>query len=96
MQNATELPANYGCESGYFVGCFFVLINLTLYRVQTELEDPFDGNGRDDIKWARWRAQLDQMDAYGPDGPLLRRQRQAEIERYQQPQVATPGPAKAL
>lgn len=94
-QNATELPANYGCESGYFVGCFFVLINITLYRVQTELEDPFDGNGRDDIKWNRWRAQLDQMDAYGPEGPLRRRQRQAEIDRYQE--GSTPGqPSKAL
>ena len=85
----TELPANYGCESGYFVGCFYVLINLTLYRVQTELEDPFDGKGRDDIKWERWRAQLDQMDAYGPDGPL--RRTAAAAEPYQPP----PPPAAA-
>ena len=41
-QKHTEVPDNYGCESGYFVACFYVLINLTLYRVQTELEDPFE------------------------------------------------------
>ncbi len=41
-QNHTELPGNYGCESGYFVACFYVLINLTLFKVQTELEDPFE------------------------------------------------------
>ncbi len=68
-----------------------MLINLTLYRVQTELEDPFDGDGRDDIKWSRWRAQLDQMDTYGADGPLRRRQRIAELQRYQ-----GPGAGKAL
>jgi hypothetical protein len=89
----TELPANYGCESGYFVGCFYVLINLTLYRVQTELEDPFDGNGRDDIKWDRWRAQLDQMDAYGPEGPLRRRAPAAAP--YQQPAAPADASIKA-
>eukprot|EP00292_Cryptomonas_paramecium_P013545 CAMPEP_0113670346 /NCGR_PEP_ID=MMETSP0038_2-20120614/5086_1 /TAXON_ID=2898 /ORGANISM="Cryptomonas paramecium" /LENGTH=217 /DNA_ID=CAMNT_0000586353 /DNA_START=182 /DNA_END=832 /DNA_ORIENTATION=- /assembly_acc=CAM_ASM_000170 len=42
-QKHSMLPAGVGCEAGYFVACFYVLINLTLYRVQRELEDPFDG-----------------------------------------------------
>ena len=82
-QNQSEIPANYGCESGYFVASFYVLINLTLYRVQTELEDPFDGDGRDDIKWGLWCAQLHHMDDYGPDGPPKRQERSAGLP-YQQ------------
>ena len=74
-QHHSEMPPDYGCESGYFVGAFFVLIIVTLYRVQTELEDPFDGDGRDDIKWDLWNTQLDQMENFGPDGPVLRAKR---------------------
>lgn len=58
---AMDIPPSYGCASGYFVGVFYVLIVLTLYRVQVELEDPFDGDGMDDIKWEFFRAQLDQV-----------------------------------
>ncbi|EKX51978.1 hypothetical protein GUITHDRAFT_161484 [Guillardia theta CCMP2712] len=71
-QNNSEMPSQYGCESGYFVGIFYVLIVLTLYRVQVELENPFDGSGDDDIKWDLWRAQLENMGSYGSDGPRKR------------------------
>jgi hypothetical protein len=77
-QSNTEIVSSqYGCESGYFVGVFYVLIVITLYRVQAELEDPFKGTGPDDIHWEIWRAQLDQMSMYGPDG-VVRRQRNAD------------------
>ncbi len=33
------------------------------------------GDGKDDIKWDLWRAQLDHMAAYGPDGPAERARR---------------------
>eukprot|EP00287_Rhodomonas_sp_CCMP768_P011017 CAMPEP_0196743022 /NCGR_PEP_ID=MMETSP1091-20130531/50259_1 /TAXON_ID=302021 /ORGANISM="Rhodomonas sp., Strain CCMP768" /LENGTH=309 /DNA_ID=CAMNT_0042089249 /DNA_START=8 /DNA_END=934 /DNA_ORIENTATION=- len=69
----SEMPTQlYGCESGYFVGIFYVLIVLSLYRVQSELEDPFDGSGADDIQWDLWRPQLAQMSTYGADGPASR------------------------
>jgi len=70
-----ELPPTFGCVSGYFVGIFYVLIVLTLHRVQSELEDPFDGDGMDDIKWDCWSAQLDQLANYGEDGPAKREAR---------------------
>ena len=44
--------------TGYFVGSVYVLIVITLYRVQTELANPFDGDGADDVNWDMWRAQL--------------------------------------
>mmetsp|Transcript_1543 Transcript_1543/g.3516 ORF Transcript_1543/g.3516 Transcript_1543/m.3516 type:complete len:336 (+) Transcript_1543:161-1168(+) len=79
----SEMPSDYGCESGYFVGIFYVLIVLSLYRVQSELEDPFDGSGVDDIKWELWRPQLAKMRTYGPDGPATR-QRQQTLPYQQQ------------
>jgi len=71
-QTATELPSQYGCESGYFVGIVYVLIVITLYRVQTELENPFDGDGADDVNWDLWRAQLEDLSCYGAEGPKKR------------------------
>ena len=71
-QTATELPSQYGCESGYFVGIVYVLIVITLYRVQTELENPFDGDGADDVNWDMWRAQLEDLSCYGAEGPKKR------------------------
>jgi len=65
-------PRRYGCGSAYFLSLAFVVILITLYRVQCELEDPFDGNGDDDVRWEQWRAQLDQLRSYGSDGPALR------------------------
>mmetsp|Transcript_5568 Transcript_5568/g.13327 ORF Transcript_5568/g.13327 Transcript_5568/m.13327 type:complete len:331 (-) Transcript_5568:132-1124(-) len=62
----------YGCQSAYFVAVAFVTIIVTLYRVQCELEDPFDGKGDDDVRWEEWRAQLDQLSSYGSDGPEKR------------------------
>mmetsp|Transcript_19682 Transcript_19682/g.62590 ORF Transcript_19682/g.62590 Transcript_19682/m.62590 type:complete len:243 (+) Transcript_19682:529-1257(+) len=40
---------NYGCLDGYFTAVVFFLVVLTLYHVQEDLEDPFDGDGWDDI-----------------------------------------------
>lgn len=45
-----ELKGQYGCQASYFMAIAYVLIVITLYRVQVELEDPFDGKGDDDIK----------------------------------------------
>lgn len=72
--------APYGCEASYFVAVTFVLIVMTLHRVQVELEDPFDGDGDDDIKWEVWRAQLDQLGNYGEDGPARRREMLRMVE----------------
>eukprot|EP00960_Hanusia_phi_P066351 766380-Hanusia_phi.AAC.2 len=83
-QNNSEMPSQYGCESGYFVGIFYVLIVLTLYRVQVELENPFDGNGDDDIKWNLWRAQLENMSSYGADGPTKRALRAEKLYQAQE------------
>jgi len=79
-QTASELPSQYGCESGYFVGVIYVLIVITLYRVQTELENPFDGDGADDINFEMWRAQLEDMSCYGKDGPMKRAVKAAKHE----------------
>mmetsp|Transcript_29538 Transcript_29538/g.74266 ORF Transcript_29538/g.74266 Transcript_29538/m.74266 type:complete len:349 (+) Transcript_29538:197-1243(+) len=62
----------YGCQSGYFMAILFVLINSTLLKVQQQLENPFDGDGDDDIKWGIWTDQLSQMQMYGEGGPERR------------------------
>eukprot|EP00292_Cryptomonas_paramecium_P000132 CAMPEP_0113729556 /NCGR_PEP_ID=MMETSP0038_2-20120614/42627_1 /TAXON_ID=2898 /ORGANISM="Cryptomonas paramecium" /LENGTH=243 /DNA_ID=CAMNT_0000661435 /DNA_START=89 /DNA_END=817 /DNA_ORIENTATION=- /assembly_acc=CAM_ASM_000170 len=72
-QSRTELLGGRA-EACYFVAVTFVLIVMTLHRVQVELEDPFDGDGDDDIKWDVWRAQLDQLGNYGEGGPARRRE----------------------
>lgn len=76
-----ELKGVYGCEAGYFMAIAYVLIVITLYRVQSELEDPFDGKGDDDIKWDSWRAELDQLENYGAGGPSKRAKLLAEVTR---------------
>ena len=72
MNIQIDLKGDYGCSAGYFMGISYVMIVVTLYRVQYELEDPFDGVGHDDIKWERWRAQTDQLGNYGEGGPKRR------------------------
>jgi len=73
QEHNTAWNANlYGCQSSYFVAVAYVLIIFTLYRVQQELEDPFDGAGDDDIKWDSWRSNLDQLVNYGKNGPTRR------------------------
>jgi len=76
-----ELKGAYGCAAGYFMAVAYVLIVVTLYRVQSELEDPFDGKGDDDIKWESWRAELDQLDNYGSDGPAKRAKLSHDVRR---------------
>jgi hypothetical protein len=68
-----------------------VLIVITLYRVQTELENPFDGDGADDVNWDMWRAQLEDLSCYGQDGPLKRAAKAAIREST--PYQANPGAA---
>jgi len=63
-----------GCLASYFVGILYVIITSTLLHVQEALEDPFDGDGIDDIKWDLFGSQLDIMPLHGPDGPKLRAQ----------------------
>eukprot|EP00802_Teleaulax_amphioxeia_P010920 Tamp_10950.p1 GENE.Tamp_10950~~Tamp_10950.p1 ORF type:complete len:290 (+),score=51.82 Tamp_10950:877-1746(+) len=85
-QSTSELPSQYGCESGYFVGAVYVLIVITLYRVQTELENPFDGDGADDVNWDLWRAQLEDLSCYGAEGPKKRAAKAAlQAKHSQQP-----------
>uniref|UniRef100_A0A7S0VJ45 Uncharacterized protein n=1 Tax=Hemiselmis tepida TaxID=464990 RepID=A0A7S0VJ45_9CRYP len=72
MGTTIELTGSYGCQAGYFMAVAYTLIVVALFRVQVELEDPFDGNGADDIKWEIWRAQLDQLGNYGVGGPEKR------------------------
>eukprot|EP00285_Hemiselmis_virescens_P011934 CAMPEP_0173399588 /NCGR_PEP_ID=MMETSP1356-20130122/45363_1 /TAXON_ID=77927 ORGANISM="Hemiselmis virescens, Strain PCC157" /NCGR_SAMPLE_ID=MMETSP1356 /ASSEMBLY_ACC=CAM_ASM_000847 /LENGTH=311 /DNA_ID=CAMNT_0014359333 /DNA_START=18 /DNA_END=953 /DNA_ORIENTATION=+ len=68
----TSADGSYGCVSAYLVGLFFTFIVLTLYRVVSDLEDPFDGRGDDDVDWAIWREELDALGQSGEDGPRLR------------------------
>lgn len=63
----------YGCTSAYMIGVLFTLIVFTLYRVQEELEDPFDGRGDDDIQWEAWREELEHLGQHGIGGPEARR-----------------------
>jgi len=56
-----DLPQRLGCASAYLVGALFTVIVLSLFRVQQELVDPFDGRGPDDIRWDAWRAELDRL-----------------------------------
>lgn len=72
QNDSTESSHMYGCQSGYFMSILFVLINSTLLKVQQQLENPFDGDGDDDIKWGIWTDQLNQMSKYGANGPALR------------------------
>uniref|UniRef100_A0A6T8NG33 Uncharacterized protein n=1 Tax=Hemiselmis andersenii TaxID=464988 RepID=A0A6T8NG33_HEMAN len=72
QNDSSEDTHIYGCQSGYFMAILFVLINSTLLKVQQQLENPFDGDGDDDIKWGIWTDQLNQMPKYGEDGPEMR------------------------
>jgi hypothetical protein len=71
----------YGCQSGYFMSILFVLINSTLLKVQQQLENPFDGDGDDDIKWGIWTDQLSQMSNYGANGPALREKNVLHVDK---------------
>ena len=66
----------YGCLAGYFIATTYVLILVTLYRVQKQLENPFEGgtsdHDLDDVNWELFRAHLDQLHTYGPRGPTRR------------------------
>ena len=48
--DAAELMTGYGCASAYLIGILFTCIVLTLYRVQNDIEDPFDGVGLSDVR----------------------------------------------
>jgi len=66
------MESQYGCQAGYFIAITYVLILVTLYRVQAQLENPFDGDNLDDINWELFRAHFDQLDTYGRHGPNKR------------------------
>lgn len=63
----------YGCAAGYFIATTYVLILVTLYRVQKQLENPFEGGDHlDDVDWELFRSHFDQLHTYGPNGPAKR------------------------
>ena len=66
------MESQYGCQAGYFIAITYVLILVTLYRVQAQLENPFDGGNLDDINWELFRAHFDQLNTYGRHGPNRR------------------------
>jgi len=70
----TDTAGEYGCQAGYFIAVTYVLILITLYRVQKQLENPFDGDGLDDVNWILFRSHFDQLDTYGRHGPAKRAQ----------------------
>mmetsp|Transcript_19673 Transcript_19673/g.40076 ORF Transcript_19673/g.40076 Transcript_19673/m.40076 type:complete len:348 (+) Transcript_19673:36-1079(+) len=71
---------DYGCAAAYFVGLLYVIITSTLLRVQEALEDPFDGDGLDDINWTLFSAQMDKLPMHGVDGPKNRQEIEAAEE----------------
>jgi len=58
---------SWGCYSGYLMAILFVIINMTLLRVQQQLENVFDGDGHDDVNWESWTDQLAHISTYGGD-----------------------------
>jgi len=68
--------SGWGCAPSYFVGVLYVLITSALLTVQGELEDPFDGDGPDDIDWTMWSQSLECVPLHGEDGPEMRKNRQ--------------------
>lgn len=42
--------SNYGCLTAFFMCFVFGMVIFLLYRVQQELEEPFDGEGYDDVR----------------------------------------------
>jgi hypothetical protein len=55
----------YGCVTGYLLAALYALTVLMLHSVQSEMEDPFDGKGKDDIRWDDWRDGLLPPDSDG-------------------------------
>jgi hypothetical protein len=53
--NNSMMESQYGCQAGYFIATTYVLILVTLYRVQKQLANPFDGEDLDDINWELFR-----------------------------------------
>ncbi len=42
-----------GCDgTGYYLACLLSIVVAGLYEVKSDLEDPFDGDGLDDIKYS--------------------------------------------
>jgi len=78
IDNPDEIE--WGCLASYFVGVLYVIITSTLLHVQEALEDPFDGDGIDDIKWDLFGNQLDIMALHGPEGPKQRAEYRKEMD----------------
>ena len=64
--------STYGCPAGYFIATTYVLILVTLYRVQIQLENPLHGGDDDDVDWEQVRASFDQLATYGKHGDARR------------------------
>jgi len=75
------VKATYGCTSGYLVGALFAAILTCLYRVLEDLEDPFDGEGDDDINWESWSTGNNDVGMYGPGGRELRAEGRLFVRR---------------
>jgi hypothetical protein len=75
------MESAYGCHAGYFIAITYVLILVTLSRVQRQLENPFDGDDLDDINWEIFRSHFDQLHTYGIDGRKKRARLRTLIEK---------------
>ncbi|KAG2435396.1 hypothetical protein HXX76_007468 [Chlamydomonas incerta] len=56
------------CPAGYVMACLYVVVVCTLYGVQVALENPFDGEGMDDVYFDLPREFEETMQRYGRSG----------------------------
>jgi hypothetical protein len=81
MSSVAFMESAYGCQAGYFIAITYVLILVTLSRVQMQLENPFDGDDLDDVNWELFRSHFDQLHTYGHDGPRKRAELRQMVQR---------------
>ncbi|KAG2435397.1 hypothetical protein HXX76_007469 [Chlamydomonas incerta] len=56
------------CPAGYVTACLYVVVVCTLYGVQVALENPFDGEGMDDVYFDLPREFEETMQRYSRSG----------------------------
>ncbi len=77
------MESAYGCQAGYFIAITYVLILVTLSRVQMQLENPFEGDDLDDVNWELFRSHFDQLHTYGHAGHRKRAELRQRVEGEQ-------------
>lgn len=89
------MESAYGCQAGYFIAVTYVLILVTLWRVQRQLENPFEGDDLDDINWELFRSHFDQLHTYGSGG-CRKRARLRSLVQHLEPGRPCAGSAPLL